>query len=390
MNKIFSRILGCTSVVAMVVAFASCQQNRFHVTGNITDAQDSVLYFENMSLDGPVVLDSVKLSADGSFDFSGEKPDAPEFYRLRIRSHIINVSIDSTETVEFKASYPTMAVKYEVSGSENCVKIKELSLMQINMLNQVVALNRNYSLSVAQTSDSINKMIDAYKDNVRNNYIYKEPNKAYAYFALFQAIGNRLIFNPHDNADDMRVFGAVATSWDTYYPDAERGKNLHNIAIEGMKTQRILQAKEQGAGIDMSKVVVSEIIDIPLVDNHGNRRSLTELKGKVVLLDFHAFSSQSSTQRIMQLRDVYNKYHAQGFEIYQVSVDPDEHFWKTQTAALPWICVHDPNNLQSEYLSRYNVQGIPTFFLISRANSIYKRDAQIKDLDAEIKALLAK
>jgi peroxiredoxin len=187
----------------------------------------------------------------------------------------------------------------------------------------------------------------------------------------------------------MRVFGAVATSCDTSYPEAESGKNLHNITIEGMKTQRILQAK-QSVNIDPSKVTVADIIDIPLVDNHGNRRSLTELKGKVVLLDFHAFSAPNSTQRIMQLREIYNKYHAQGLEIYQVSVDPDEHFWKTQTAALPWINVHDPNNLQSEYLGRYNVQSIPTFFLISRTNALHKRDAQIKDLDAEIKSLLAK
>ena len=389
MNHIISRITRCTTVVAMVMAFASCQQNKFHVTGNITDAQDSVLYFENMSLDGPVIIDSVKLSSDGSFDFSGDKPSAPEFYRLRIKSNIINVSIDSTETVEFKASYPTMAVKYEVSGSDNCTKIKELSLMQINLLNQAIALNKNNSLGMKEASDSIEKLVLAYKKKVKMNYIFKEPNKAYAYFALFQALGNRLIFNPHESVEDMRVFGAVATSWDTYYPEAERGKNLQNITLEGMKTQRILQAK-QSVNIDPSKVTVADIIDIPLVDNHGNRRSLTELKGKVVLLDFHAFSAPNSTQRIMQLREIYNKYHAQGLEIYQVSVDPDEHFWKTQTAALPWINVHDPNNLQSEYLGRYNVQSIPTFFLISRANALHKRDAQIKDLDAEIKSLLAK
>ena len=390
MNHIISRIARCTAVAAMVVAFASCQQNKFHVTGNITDAQDSVLYFENMSLDGPVVVDSVKLSSDGKFDFSGEQPSAPEFYRLRIKNSIINVSIDSTETVEFKASYPTMAVKYEVSGSENCAKIKELSLLQINLLNQAIALNKNNSIGMKEAADSLEKLVTAYKENVKLNYIFKEPNKAYAYFALFQALGNRLIFNPHESVEDMRVFGAVATSWDTYYPEAERGKNLHNIAIEGMKTQRILQAKQQGAGIDPSKVVVSDIIDVPLVDNHGNRRSLTELKGKVVILDFHAFSAPGSTQRIMKLREVYNKYHAQGLEIYQVSVDPDEHFWKTQTAALPWINVHDPTNLQSASPGRSTVQTTPPSFLISRANALHKRDAQIKDLDAEIKSLLAK
>ena len=75
-------------------------------------------------------------------------------------------------------------------------------------------------------------------------------------------------------------------------------------------------------------------------------------------------------------------------EIYQVSIDPDEHFWKTQVAALPWVNVHDNDNLDSQYLRRYNVGSIPTFFLIDRSNSLYKRDAQIKDLDKEIESLL--
>ena len=89
----------------------------------------------------------------------------------------------------------------------------------------------------------------------------------------------------------------------------------------------------------------------------------------------------------MMMRELYNKYHAQGLEIYQVSVDPDEHFWKTQTAALPWISVRADEEHQN-VLADYNVQQIPTFFLITRDNAVYKRDAQVKDLEAEIRSLL--
>lgn len=375
-------------MAACAFAFAACNQNKYHVSGNITEAEDSVLYFENMSLDGPVVIDSVKLGKDGSFDFSGEGTTAPEFFRLRIATSIINLSIDSTETVNFKASYPTMAVKYDVSGSENCEKIKELSLLQIALLNKAIALDNNNTLGMQQANDSLQVLVEQYKENVKKNYIFKEPNKAYSYFALFQTLGTRLIFNPHESMDDARVFGAVATSWDTYYPEAERGLNLHNIAIEGLKTQRILESRKTGPVIDASLVSVSNIIDIELLDNKGVKRTLSSLKGKVVLLDFHAFTMNGSTQRIMMLRELYNKYHAQGLEIYQVSVDENQHFWKTQTAALPWISVNDPDNVESQYLMRYNVQSIPTFFLIDRNNSLHKRDAQIKDIDAEIKSLL--
>ena len=187
---------------------------------------------------------------------------------------------------------------------------------------------------------------------------------------------------------DIRTFAAVATAWDTYYPGAVRGENLHNIAIEGLKVLRANMNRRNGPAIDLDKLEVTGVIDVPLLDNKGVKRSLRELNGKVVLLDFHAFSMSGSTERIMMLRDLYNKYHAQGLEIYQVSVDPDEHFWKTQTAALPWINVYDPNGPSSTYLQRYNVQQIPTFFLIDRNNTLYKRDIQMKDPGAEIEKLL--
>ena len=374
--------------VALMLMVTACTNRKFHLEGNITEAEDSMLFLEHMSLDGPVRVDSVKLKKDGAFSFSEEAGEAPEFYRLRIANTIINVSVDSTETITFKASYPTMASQYEVSGSENCEKIKELSLMQMQLLARAIAIDNDERLGVKQVEDSVNRLVEGYKDIVRNNYIFKEPQKAYSYFALFQTLGGRLIFNPHESDMDIRTFAAVATAWDTYYPGAVRGENLHNIAIEGLKVLRANQVKRYGPAIDVDKLEVTGVIDLPLKDNKGAQRSLKELKGKVVLLDFHAFAMKGSTERIMMLRELYNKYHAQGLEVFQVSVDPDEHFWKTQTAALPWINVYDPDGVNSTYLQRYNVQDIPTFFLIDRNNTLYKRDAQVENLQAEIEKLL--
>lgn len=387
MKKTFSSLCLCT-LALMAAMLTSCNNKKFHINGTVTEAKDSVLYLENMSLDGPVVVDSVKLDDKGAFSFSGKAPDAPEFYRLRIAGQIINLSVDSTETVDVKASYPSMATGYTVDGSAECATIRELALKQIDLQNRVIAVQNNPNLGYDLTRDSIGKLIEAYKDEIKRNYIYKAPMRASSYFALFQTLGNMLIFNPRESAEDVKAFAAVATSWDTYHPNAVRGKNLHNIAIEGMKDVRIMRNKMAAQSIDASKVHVSNIIDISLLDNKGNRRSLTDLKGQVVLLDFHVFGARESTKRIMQMRELYNKYHSRGLEIYQVSLDPDEHFWKTQTAALPWISVRDPQGLQSKNLASYNVTSIPTFFLIDRNNEVKKRDAQITDIDAEINALL--
>ena len=375
------------AVVLAVMTIASCDNKKFTVEGQITNAKDSVLYFEHVGLEGIDVLDSVKLSDNGSFSFSEEAPTAPEFYRLRIYDQIINVSIDSTETVGVKAQYPQMATEYEISGSDNCLKIKELALKQIDLHKRAMAIQENVSLGVDEANDSILKLIDDYKNDVKTNYIFKEPMKAYSYFALFQTLGNWLLFNPRNNKDDIKVFAAVATSWDTYYPHAERGQNLHNIAIEGMKNQRIVEA-EQNKTIEASKIQEAGVLDIELTDNKGQVRHLTDLKGKVVILDFHVFAMDESPARILSLRELYNKYHAQGLEIFQVSLDSDEHFWKQQTAALPWINVLDPDGIQSQRIAMYNIQAIPDFFVIDRNNNLVKRASQIKDLETEIKKLL--
>ena len=389
-----SKIYSAAVIMVAALAFTSCNNKKFHINGNITEATDSMLYLENLSLNGPVKIDSVKLGEDGAFAFDENAMDSitPEFYRLRIANQSINLSIDSTETVKVKASYPQMSYKYEVEGSENCSKIKELSIKQMILQNNINAITKSPNMGIDSVDVIVARMLDGYKQDIKVNYIFKEPMKASSYYALFQTIQlgnvNSLIFNPRNNKDDVRVFAAVATSWDTYYPGAERGKNLHNIAIEGMKDIRIIENQRAQQQIDASKVSVNGCIDLAMEDSKGQVRRLTDLKGKVVLLDFHLFASSESTKRIMMLRELYNKYHAAGLEIYQVSVDPNEHFWKTSTAALPWICVRDEGGVQGQSLQLYNVQSIPTFFLIDRSNTLKARDAQIKDLDEAIKNLL--
>ena len=373
---------------AAAAMMAACSNNKFHVEGELTGAADSVLYFEHIGLSGIEETGRLTLDEDGRFSFSGEAPEAPEFYRLRIDGQIINVAIDSTETVTIKARYPQMATDYEVSGSADNQKIKELALKQIDFQERTLALEGSGSLSTDELRDSLQRMLATYKEEVTNDYIYKEPYRSYAYFALFQTLGPWLIFDPKNNADDIKVFAAVATSWDTFYPGAERGENLHNIAIEGMKNVRVMNARKTPMDVDQTKIEESGVIEIGLADNHGRMRRLTDLKGRVVLLDFHVFALKDSPTRILSLREYYNKYHAQGLEIFQVSLDNDEHFWKQMTEALPWICVRDAEGTNSPLMVSYNIFSLPEFFLIDRQNNLVKRSSQMEDLDAEIKALL--
>jgi len=88
------------------------------------------------------------------------------------------------------------------------------------------------------------------------------------------------------------------------------------------------------------------------------------------------------------LRDLYNKYAGQGLEIYQVSLDADEHFWKTSADNLPWVCVRDENGIYSTNAALYGVKNLPALFLINRNNELRARGETIKDLEGTIKSML--
>lgn len=377
-------------VALAAMALSACNSEpKFKVEGEVSGADGKMLYLEASALEGIVPMDSVKLKGDGSFSFKQVRPVSPEFYRLRVDDKVINFSIDSTETVQVKAPYTDFATAYTVEGSSNSTKIKELTLKQMqlqNSVNSLIQTMQAHKIGADVFEDSLAVLLKNYKDEVKINYIFAAPNTAVAYFALFQKLNNYLIFDPLNSKDDIKCFAAVATSLNNYYPHADRSKNLYNIVIKGMKNTRTPQQKV----LEIPEDAVSEtgVIDINLRDIKGNVRKLSELKGKAVLLDFTIYQSATSASHNYMLRDLYDKYASQGLEIYQISLDADEHFWKTTTDNLPWICVRDGNGVYSTVASAYNVQSVPSIFLINKNNELSARGETIKDLETAVKALL--
>ena len=374
------------AAVLISAGFAACNRGPvFNVEGEISGAEGKMLYIEHSSIEGVVGLDSAKLGGDGRYHFSEARPEAPDFYRLRIDDRIINFVVDSTETVNISSDYNTFSSGYSVTGSESNVKIKELSLLQAELQAKVNELNKS-GMPAGLAQDSLFRMVESYKNDVKRNYIYKEPDKASSYFALFQQLNGFMIFNPLSNKEDVKCFAAVATSLNHNYPHADRSRNLYNMVIKGMKNTRTPQTKT----LEISEDMINEtsIIDIPLKDINGETKHLTDYKGKVVLIDFTAYGTPSSGARTLALRELYNKYSSQGLVIYQVSLDTDEHFWKTACDNLPWVCVRDPQGPYSTYVSIYGVTALPTAFLVNRNNELVLRLNEKSDIEAEIKKLL--
>jgi len=376
------------AMAALTMLATACKDKgeQFEINGRIAEADGKTLYFEAVTLNGIEALDSTRLDEDGQFCFQGTRPFNPEFYRLRIDRQIVNLSVDSTETIHVEAELPDMGTDYEVEGSGNCQTLKEINNKLIALQQTIKDIANDKALTLGEQERLVHEKINLYKNEMKMHYIMENPASAPAYFALFQTVNGSLIFNPISNPDDIKFVGAVATAWDASYPGTSRTENLHNIAIQGMKnTKRPTPVSLED--IDPGKISAAGIIDIELPDIHGKNRKLSDIRNKVVLLDFTAYSLPSSQERIMQMRGLYDKYSSLGFDIYQVSIDPDEHYWKTACEHLPWTCVYESRGEASGYLGSYLVRRLPTYFLIDRHGDLVARDEQIDDLEKTIRLL---
>lgn len=373
--------------ICLFILLTGCNRSpKLEVEGHITNAEGKVLYFELFGMDKAQVLDSVLLEKDGGFRFKTQLPDAPEFYRLRIEHRFIHLAADSATKIKVTADGKDFGNNYKVSGSRSCENIRYLSELQGRTLISVDSLSAQLNagrLNNAEFQERLLLLFDQHREKARV-IIYENPRSPAAYFALFQRLHNYLIFDPYDVTDN-KSYAAVATSWDTYFPNALRSKHLKLLTLQGMKD---IRQKRDASNIEIQEKTRLSFFEINLPNIYGKIIPLSALQGKVILLDFTAFQADFSPSRNLYLRELYHNYADQGFEIYQVSLDRDEQFWKTSASNLPWICVRDKNSTQSNYLRTYNVQSLPTYFLIDRNGEITKRDAMVNDLNKEILNLL--
>ena len=390
MKGVIAMALIVLLVCFLFLSMLSCTDGgpRFQVTGNITDAEDSTLVLEAMTLSGVLPLDSVRLKADGRFALSApaDTSSAPEFYRLRIAQQVINFVVDSLEDITVEASFKRMSSDYDIQGNEASRTMKTITLLNQQLQQQLSRLYQDSTLSLLLKEERARALVDIYKTRLKQDFILKDPSSPAAYFALFQSFGPQMLCTPESDKSDVQYFAAVATQWEAHYPGALRTENLRNIALRGLRNTR--SARPVEIQIDGEKVRETGIIDFGFPDLSGRERRLSDFSDKVLLLDFTAYALPQTQERILLLRDLYEKYHSRGLEIYQVSVDDDEHFWKTKSEQLPWVCVFCAEGLSNDMIHLYGIQHLPAYFLIGRGSMLKARDEQIPDLARAIEAEL--
>lgn len=375
-------------IIAAALFFGSCSKKdegpTFTVKGNITNAADKNIGIYHIAEGGAKEIGKIKLDNSGSYEFHVPQPVHFDFYLLNVEGcGTIAFIADSTETITINSNGEDFIQNYTIDGNAENQRIKEIIALRDALEEQVKAMAKSTSPAIVKTEREIRAVVDEFKENIKRQYIIPAPGSASAYYALTLTLADAPIFNPMSDRNDCRCFAAVATNFQRMHPDTRHTKRITKIAEEGLKATR--PAKQVELEFEEKEATITDIFNIRLPQANGDSIALSSLQGKVVLLDFTIYENTEMSGRNIKMRELYSKYKSQGFEIYQVSLDRREHFWQQSASNLPWTCVRDASGASAKL---YNVQVLPTFFLINKKGEVALRDAQIENTEKEIEKLL--
>jgi thiol-disulfide isomerase/thioredoxin len=144
--------------------------------------------------------------------------------------------------------------------------------------------------------------------------------------------------------------------------------------------------------IQQRLVVGAKFPDFQEKDMEGKPLSVSQHKGKVVLVDFWATWCMPCRMELPNVIATYEKHHGNGFEIVGISLDQDAAAMKnyTKTSGMPWPQFFDGQLWQNKLAQQYGIMSIPATFLLDKQGTIIGRDLRGPELEQAVADALAK
>ncbi len=367
--------------LTLVMGLASCQSSKVNISGRFVGSQADMVYLEQTTALEQILLDSVKIDENGRFKLQiGNVAETPSLYNIIFDNERIPLLLMGGDNIELNAA-GKVARNYTVIGSLESELLQQFNQSFIDgavKLNGIIAKFSD-GLSDEQRKEITKEYSKLYLDIKKQqlHFIIENKNRIAAVYALHQRLLNEAYLFNGDS--DVIYYRTVADAIAETYPESHYLPILRS-QIARMDAQISL----------LSQVKETTIPEISLPDMFGNKRSLSSNIGKVVLLQFWSAALGNSNTLNADLKELYTKYREQGFEIFQVSVDTSKSVWinAIQEQKIPWITVSDLRGESSPALGVYNVQKLPSNYLINREGHIAGKDLTGESLEAEIKKLL--
>ena len=366
------------AVVVLMMALSSCQSSKVKIAGRFVGSDADMVYLEQNTTLEQTIIDSVKLADDGSFTLKiNEATATPTLYNVIYNNERIPLLVKRGDKINVHSAGSVLR-NCEVEGSEESVLLHSFNKEYINnvaLLNEIIAKYTD-GLSEEQTKAISKEYTELYRNIKRSQlrFIIENKSTIAAVYALYQRIPNDA--NLFNGDSDVIYYRTVAEAIEQSYPESPYLPILRT-QIARMDAQLNL----------LSNIKETSFPEIKMADMYGNQKSLSSLEGNVILLHFWSAAIGNGNAINADLKEIYAKYHEQGFEIFQVGIDSSKATWinSVQEQKLPWISVSDLQGQASNSLKLYNVSKLPANYLIDRNGNIVAKDLTGEKLEAEIK-----
>jgi len=370
MKRIGNNIL--LLLFALLIAQCTTEPTGFNVTGTVEGIKDNSIFFESAPFNGPIEsLVKSDLNEDGTFTLTLDENPGAGIYRIRTGGKQSRLILDGTENkLKVNANADQFAKNtFEISGSESA-----------EAYNQVMRDQYANKMNMEKIQDFLKTT--------------KNPYGAQSYADMF--LKSRPEFAVHHEG--------VLNRLEAEYPDHEQ--RFYASYIQQLNQK--FQARKRSEKIKVGQPAP----DITMPDINGKKRSLSDLKGKIVLLDFWASWCGPCRRANPHVVEVYKKYKDQGFDVFSVSLDgldqKSKQRFKLDDAAYDkkiedskkrWLAAIDKDKLtwdnhvseltkwDSPSARKYGVTGIPKTFLIDRDGNIAAVNPRF-DLEKKLKEIL--
>lgn len=339
-------------LLALILCFICVKaQNKFVVEGKINKYEGKVyLNFGNER-------DSL-YSKTGRFRFIGEI-GLPVNASVQVSSKedkmsVTNFWIDEGKTI---LELDTASFNNErFSGLDVRGKILEAGKTHKFVDSMIKKFDKIYSQSASQEEKNTATRI------IIDSLLLIYPNNILSIYFL----------NSHLDLFTEKELLTIYNGWDLSFRKSQYGLAIKNRYLKKVDVQ-----------------IGNKIPDFAQQNQFGRLVSISDFKGKYLLIDFWASWCIPCRKENPNLVNVYKKYKSKGFDVLAVSLDFNKQSWlkAIKTDNLEWNHVSDLGGWENEVSRMLNVRSIPSNILVDHKGIVISKNLQGEALQRKLAEL---
>lgn len=374
----------------LVIAGACKNSQNVSVRGSGLQQAGDTVYLDEIMVEKTQIVQKTTISRKGNFRIK-LSTSKPTFYQLRLPDNkAFTLILQPGDKVMLQPD--SAGNSYTIAGSPMSADVarinNELTRVKTSLSYlrfQYDSLQKNNSLdkqTAAQLDSSYLAILASHK-RYSLAYLLEKPASLASVLVIYQKTDDyTFLFNTFK---DIQYFSILSDSLGKYYPEVAQVKSLRyntNQFIDELNKARIAKKIE---GKEPS------LPEIRLPDWQGDTLSLSDFRGKIVLLSFWSPANRSSVAENLRMIPLYNRFRSKGFEIYQVGMAETVAIWNRTRVfdELPWPGVFADGGLDNPSVRLYNITGLPANFLIdTKQQDILGKNLRAAELEAKLTQLL--